>query len=355
MLRPLTALRFPAALAVFLWHAPFTKPFAEPLSLGYLGVGFFFLLSGFILTYTYRGAYHVRDFYVARIARVFPVHLLGMLLATATLLWIGGEHWSELPPDERALGFIAQVPLLQSWFSSPAIHFGINGPSWSLSVEAWFYAIFPLLALGFRRLFGRATERRVLAAAGALCVCVFALIFCVHVPFNQWAVYVFPPSRTGDFALGMLLGIAYLRRTASATKIDPTILEICAVAGLGVGVFITAAAPAPAHFYAAMMPFSAFAIYIFALGGGALSRALSHRIPVLLGEASYAFYVIHFWIVHLIANFALALGVTVLLCLLIFRYVETPLRRTIRERFAPRTPSTRPPARPLVPAAFLAE
>lgn len=52
-LKPLTSLRFVAALMVFGYHAAPFLPAFFATNTGYAGVGFFFVLSGFILTYTY--------------------------------------------------------------------------------------------------------------------------------------------------------------------------------------------------------------------------------------------------------------------------------------------------------------
>ena len=56
-LLPLTSLRFAAALLVFSWHCVPTRRFSAVFSLGYIGVAFFFLLSGFILTYRYHASF----------------------------------------------------------------------------------------------------------------------------------------------------------------------------------------------------------------------------------------------------------------------------------------------------------
>src|ERR1700730_18186865 len=84
----LTGVRFFAAFAVFMFHygASFSeqigvpKPLTTFLHNGYYGVSMFFVLSGFIMTYTYIGRLSTKielyDFAVARIARIYPVYLL---------------------------------------------------------------------------------------------------------------------------------------------------------------------------------------------------------------------------------------------------------------------------------------
>jgi peptidoglycan/LPS O-acetylase OafA/YrhL len=108
---------------------------------GHLAVDFFFLLSGFILAYTYvtaegrlRGTR--REFWVARIARIYPVYLLGLLLGLYPNL-ASGVHL-------RGLVFSAgaHIFLIHAWLPSTLAW---NRPSWSLSVGALFYAVLPLI------------------------------------------------------------------------------------------------------------------------------------------------------------------------------------------------------------------
>jgi peptidoglycan/LPS O-acetylase OafA/YrhL len=154
-LRALTSLRFVAALLVFSWHCVPTRAVSVTFSFGYIGVGFFFLLSGFILTYTYHGAFGerlraeaVRAFYAARVARVYPLHLVTMPLMIACLVYLGTNPlWSGVEPQTRLQEVAAQAVLLQSWIPVRAIYFVDNGPAWSISFAALFYALVPLAGL----------------------------------------------------------------------------------------------------------------------------------------------------------------------------------------------------------------
>lgn len=147
MIKPLTSLRFVFAFLVFMSHMNLF-PHEEPGFLwhlfyeGYAGVSFFFMLSGFILAYTYQqrlidGTATVRSFYVARIARIYPLHLLALFVALFFLQFF--NHPS--PADFFHLGI--NTFLLQSFI--PGQEFLFNSVSWSLSDEAFFYALFPLI------------------------------------------------------------------------------------------------------------------------------------------------------------------------------------------------------------------
>lgn len=346
MLRSLTALRFPAALAVFLYHAPLTRDAAILFSTGYAGVGFFFLLSGFILTINYRGTFSLRRFYAARLARIYPVHLFAMAVALAALAVAGGgPEWSDAGLRERTVAVMLQAVLLQSWFPSAHVHFTGNGPAWSLSDEAFFYALFPFALAAIARVFRSAPAGTFLLAAAAVWALLAASLVGVNAPYDDWAIYVLPPARFIDFGVGILLANAYLAMAQEGRRtLSFTVAEGAALGGILAGAVLSTHVPQSLRFSAAMMPFSAAVIFVFALQRGAISRALGGRIAVRLGEASYAFYLLHRPVIEVTnlllgdypqAAFVCALAIAIALSLAVFAYVETPLRRRIREVLAP--------------------
>jgi len=159
----LTSLRFFAALHVLLFHtramgAVFGPVWFQRLSsIGYTGVTFFFVLSGFILVYTYSGrSVTAKKFWSARFARVYPAYAFALLLTLPFFLY-GVAHFREI-----GLPFMAfetahikiaaglEVLLLQSWVPPAALSW--NAVGWSLSVEAFFYLLFPFLLGRFERL-----------------------------------------------------------------------------------------------------------------------------------------------------------------------------------------------------------
>ena len=93
MIKPLTSLRFFFAFCVFLCHLYFLREskffhsiFTNVLSEGFLGVGFFFILSGFILALNYKDKFRkktisLKKFYISRFARIYPMHFITLLAA----------------------------------------------------------------------------------------------------------------------------------------------------------------------------------------------------------------------------------------------------------------------------------
>jgi peptidoglycan/LPS O-acetylase OafA/YrhL len=335
---------------VFSWHCVPTHQFSATFSLGYIGVGFFFLLSGFILTYSYRSAFSsglrtgaVRAFYVARFARIVPLHLVTMPPMILTMVYFGNPVWTNSAVPTRITEVAAQAVLLQSWFAERAVHFGGNGPSWSISVEAFFYALFPLLAFALLRAFRAAPPRTVLAAAFAVWALQAAALVPQHAAVDDWRFYVFPPARLADFVVGMLLGVAVLRSDPAARwRLRGTSMELLALAAVGLSVFVSPLLPLALRFSAALMPAWAFAIYVFAARRGAFSRALEHPVLVRLGEVSFAFYLIHLAVIATLTYWIgpshplfvpLAFGISLGASFALFHTVEQPMRVRIRRAF----------------------
>jgi peptidoglycan/LPS O-acetylase OafA/YrhL len=153
----LNGLRILAALLVVLFHyGTLTDSFVDcPIFVknfiynGTIALPFFYVLSGFVLAHAYSGLSYTtlqkRQFYSARIARLFPAYLLGFILflpiAVQKYLWhpVPGGH---VGPHGFVFGGLLSLFALQAWtpFSQ-----AWNGPSWSISVEAFFYVMFPFV------------------------------------------------------------------------------------------------------------------------------------------------------------------------------------------------------------------
>ena len=147
MINTLTSLRIFFALMVFGAHCYVldTSFDAHFFKEGFVGVSFFFVLSGFIIAYNYQEKLLTktttkRTFWVARIARIYPLHLLTLLIAAC----IGGYvQYSDT--TDWIKHFVASTFLLQPFFPSADYFFSFNSPSWSLGCEQLFYFCFPLI------------------------------------------------------------------------------------------------------------------------------------------------------------------------------------------------------------------
>lgn len=141
-IRSLTALRFVAALWVFLFHVDLRWPLELPRAVegvvqqGAVGMSLFFILSGFVLAHNY--AAPGRKYLWSRFARIYPVYTLAALV-TIPFFSLNGD----VSVWQVAFAAVADVFMLQAWFP-PLFPLWNFGASWSLSAEAFFYGVFPL-------------------------------------------------------------------------------------------------------------------------------------------------------------------------------------------------------------------
>jgi len=346
MIKPLTSLRFIFAFLVFMSHFiifPQNEyPFLHHIFFeGYVGVSFFFILSGFILAYNYQERFankliDKKTFYISRLARIYPLHIFTMLI------WIWMKK--DVPLDSTyATNFILNILLLQSFYPIEGIKF--NAVSWSLSDEMFFYLLFPFI------IYWLIKSRRSFLPAFVLAITV--LIALVYIYRNndlaEWIFYTNPVSRVMDFAMG--IGLYNICKSGILdkwrTKISPTLLEIAGICIL-VG-FYSSAIFIPQVYRHAMwywIPVSVL-IYIFYYQAGTISKFLSRRILVLLGEISFSFYMFHtmvLWYVQrafTLSNtqitplllFIISLGTTIIVSYLSYKYLEIPANRWIKRTF----------------------
>ena len=341
-LHALTGIRFFAAVWVMAFHygAAFTARARMPhpvtvfLEHGELGVALFFVLSGFILIYTYQGNLQTsRDlykFFVARFARLYPVYLLAILIAIPL-------H-RRLPTHFEFLIF----PMLQAW-APPASDVGYSWiiQAWTLSVEAFFYCCFPLLLLVFRRRSWSVSGLWLLAALlFAVNVGLRTPVFHPAVPASWLTRHmILPVLCLPEFAFGMSLGALFLRKRAlrpdSVTNDWITfagMVPCFALISAGFGTWLSS--------LAAIFGFG-WAIYRLADGRGWLTSFLSSRVMLLLGGASYSIYLLQSLVRSstylLLAGFHPGLDavlsplILIGLSCLIFLFYEEPMRDLVRK------------------------
>ncbi|MFM2041443.1 MAG: hypothetical protein RLY86_19 [Pseudomonadota bacterium] len=168
----LDALRGIAALAIVIYHFQHFGPWFDLSWLGgtgllhrsYLWVDLFFILSGYVLAHVYAGRIGtaagpdgrdrrraIQAFWVARIAKLYPLHLTALLMIAA--LAASGLVEGDDPREGRCYGggnLVASLLLVQAWGTTGGLCW--NVPSWSISAEMGAYFLFPLLLPLVRRL-----------------------------------------------------------------------------------------------------------------------------------------------------------------------------------------------------------
>lgn len=361
-------MRFFAAAMIVVFHSVNAFRIADNTKIHFplaQGVSFFFVLSGFILTYAYpslRGGHRIRDFYVARIARIWPAHLVAFLLVLSLIPaagWVWNGTWQIVA---------ANLLLVHGWVPSASYYFSFNGVSWSISTEAFFYLAFPFLICRLDRSWWWK-----LLCAIVLVVTVLRLTDLLKLPpydpTNLSAVtahglaYISPLVRILEFVYGMAVANFCLRWRALkiVTSLPTWLWTILELGGLAVAflsgwygtqalgsLFDARTQYAFADYVASSGSFPAFGLLIGILSfeRGMLSRLLSAGWMVILGEISFSIYLVHWTLIRwYMLNRSLFASVpkTVLyiafwfavlsISFIIWRGVEKPCQRWIRSRF----------------------
>jgi peptidoglycan/LPS O-acetylase OafA/YrhL len=332
---------------------------------GTIGVSFFFVLSGFVLTWSARPTDTYKSFFRRRLVKIYPNHFVTLWLAMALFAA------AFTPPGVLVLNLL----LLQAWVPRPDVFLSINGASWSLSCEIFFYALFPLILPLLRRI--RATRLWWWAtgvAALIIVMPVITLLLPASPVFNpattgqllggqridqMWFLYIFPPMRLLDFVLGILMARIVLSGRWIGLGVGWTAL--LAVASYTLGVFT------PMVFTADAVTIIPLALLVSALASSDnAGRRTVLAVPVMrrLGDASYAFYLVHGIVLtytyHLMGPKAqptvidsvllslLGFAISLVLALALHYLIEMPaMRRWSR----PRPPSTPAPVPAGLPGA----
>jgi peptidoglycan/LPS O-acetylase OafA/YrhL len=301
----LTSLRFFAAAAIFALHAEQFAGFPKGAFAGFTlnhGVSFFYVLSGFILHYNYRDrATKIGwlKFTALRFARVWPLHIMALIFASA-LAWSDICSWYHAYLSPWSLASI--ILMLHAWATKNTVFFAINGVSWSISVEMFFYACFLPLSVLLRT----RASLTVAIYGGALLLYMVVTWEVGSLRLLKEAFYSINPFfRLTDFIIGILAAEYWMRTswkqsgTAKWTMIEAGSIGCMLLVDLLTqpvvsGILKNAFYPARALLYVSMVdPFFAILICVFAHGRGLISRALHVRPLILLGEWSFALYLVH--------------------------------------------------------------
>ena len=351
MLLNLTGLRFYASLWVFLYHAIIYVNELDCLFLqhGYIGVDFFFILSGFILTYVYYDSFFVREitsrkywnFVVKRFAKIYPMHFISFIMV-AIMLYAGKYVFHQdlkLSPE-----LIPSILLMvHSWGFND--EHGWNVPSWSISSE-WFAYLFLFVPFAF--VFKQSKK-------------IFSLLVILVVVF-----FLFKWSNTTDFSLdnpekltnfglerlfpefifGMLLG--YFRIELKVSKIISTIVFLISFLSFlllmygGLGLNPDAFCIIPLAGIIFSLSYKTYLDFFF-----------DNKFFIYLGNVSFTFYILQlipFFICKIpfewlnakgIPPYPLAIfktisliGANLLLASFFYKYYEEPMRKLIVKKLS---------------------
>lgn len=307
----LTGMRGVAALMVVGYHAvlfvalaqaqagqpdtAFSHPWSVwALGAGWLGVDFFFVLSGFLLAgpllrqaHPWPSGAEYRLFAAKRLLRIAPPYYGALLLAGALAGWSSHPLFAF-----SAEGLAWHASFLHAF--SPEHQFSMIAVAWTLALEVQFYLLLPLLVVPFRRW-------------GPGVAAVFAAVALAYVAWAQdadWARDRFQTYQFPAFLAHFGFGIAAAQLARRGWR--PPSPDVVALAALAVLVVLPAVAtghtgqfdPPPGLLAQQLIrPLAAlfFAVLILCAlhPASRLGRALAVRPLFWLGEASYSVYLVH--------------------------------------------------------------
>jgi peptidoglycan/LPS O-acetylase OafA/YrhL len=351
-LRALTGIRFFAAFNVLLFHLwngkniePHNWVATGIISSGFVGVSFFFLLSGFILAYAYDrkrvSNLGLRNFWTARFARIYPVYVLSLATSAA---W-----FFTFPLGPKLIPALKVITMTQAITPTDAMAW--NYPAWTMTTEVCFYLLFPFVAPLIARLSTRGLIR-------------FAVVFwLVQIAFPISYMAIAPDhihhatSSYGAFWLNLmkfnpvphipefLVGLALGYRFAAATP-NPRRGDLLAAAGLALSLGMLAFSvhiPYVLMHSGLMIP--PFSLLMYGLAEGrVLSRIFGIGLLYLPGEASYSLYILQvpvwlwlekYGVMHTAHYVIVYLTVCVAVSLVALKLVEETARDAIRVWLSP--------------------
>lgn len=311
----LTSLRFIAAAMIVVHHSR-----TESGKLGsYLGsfaldhgVSFFFVLSGFILSYVYSNLNtkeEVCRFYLARFARVWPAHLFTFILV---LFLFPSNKWNWISVgsyDFLLVGF-SNLSLLHAWIPLNYYYFSFNAVSWSVSAEFFFYLCFPFLIYKWKETWLVKLIFSISLVLGIIFLCNVLTLPGFSIEYrsitNHSLLFISPLVRIFEFIIGMTV-LFFWRKYRNKVRISmtsATVLEFIVIVltlfslryshflgEFGSGTLGNAWNVWVEHSGSCLI--FAILIFVMAFEKGYISNLLSFPLPVLLGEISFSIYLTH--------------------------------------------------------------
>lgn len=303
----------------------------EMFSQGFIGVSFFFILSGFILSYSYEDKLKnevtsKRQFILLRLARIVPMHLLLAMPFILLTIHLKNFDFSKT---------LTNILLMQSWIPKEDYYFSLNGVSWSLSDELFFYLMFiPLIYTSI--------TKKVITAISiiTLLLTIYFLKIIQTEELNHWLYYIFPVSRLVEFICGMIIYACW--KNSRQQTVD-SLLFLISLLPLLIAIYysnnINNSLRYSLYYLLPMVIFFTSCIY---LRNGVIHTILSSKTLELLGKSSFIFYLIHQPIIlfcfkifghnpgplYLIA----LLVIITIVSIILYKLVEEPLELMLRKR-----------------------
>ena len=276
---------------------------------GALGVSMFLILSGFLLTYSYlskdpmaalpsTSLIELIRFAWKRLSKLYALHIIMMVIVIISQL-IRGRIQNDADWTYLFVRVIAHVFMVQTWIPVDSVYFSLNGLSWYLSTIQFCYFCFPLLLRMLRKLDTAIGAFVSLIAVFFMQVFIAMIglrVFGINDSFHYYLTYVCPLFRIFDFTCGCLLAVVFLKLPMTyKSMLQHTVWEVLAVFAVGITQFIVLrnCIFLWGRFSMIFLPASCFAILVFAIGGGYISKLFSTKIVKFFANLTPFVFLIH--------------------------------------------------------------
>lgn len=283
MINQITFTRFLAALAIVLFHYGHHTFFYENNYINFIitnaniGVSYFFILSGFIMVIAYNNKnINVLDYYKNRFARIYPMYIFAL-----TLFIIISHTITKRLIFYHIIG-------IQSWL--PGFPLTLNIPGWSISVEFFFYGMFPLIFYLLKKYSLKTVSIAIIIIwiVTQLFTHIFIENFYEGYPSkNHDFVYYFPLMHLNEFLIGNLAALFFLTKMKS--KNYDIFILLFVLATIAIIKFTSL------HLHNGLMAITFVPlIVLISANNGYITKIFNHKILFYLGEVSYSLYILQY-------------------------------------------------------------
>jgi peptidoglycan/LPS O-acetylase OafA/YrhL len=252
---------------------------------GYIGVDLFFVLSGFIITtLLVKRAPSYRHFLRNRVRRLYPP-LVGTVVGITALAWL--LPGSALSPETSLRhGLVAAIQASSLWMTVGGAPMDPFSMTWSLSVEWYFYLIWPLAMLWLRRMPAARAARVTLLAAGG--------VYFIAAVQPAWWFYYGPLAHTSELLVGAAVAVLLARGWTPKRRIGGGPVLVAAFSFVTLWT-VLGTDPYSSAYRLVALPLTVGCAVLFILSGyeARPARLLSWRPLVATGRISYSLYLWH--------------------------------------------------------------
>lgn len=327
LLTQLQTLRAFAFIGVFICHTQILNNVLE--CVGLFGVSVFFVLSGFVMVYSYYGKQRIKNvsfvsnvkFAYSKLKRLWLLSILCTLALTIFLI-VGSANF---PLWNVALKFVLNAVWLQEWL--PLFGRSINAVNWFLCTTLFGYFIFPW----FLRLLETNYSKNKAILCIILCLAVEIVVAYIGSKFpceersvnglmdhdlTFWFVYGFPLTRIVDIIIGFNLGYLFVNKETAFSVSKTTILEILGIVLAILGNYYYSTMSPRFHIGEQVImtdPFRSWSytlgfvlssmllVYTFAMQNGVISKMLTNRVTLYIAKLSPYAFLIHYVVFRYLA------------------------------------------------------